>query len=134
MATVRNNTLRILPFGAEQFVPRVPVDAEILGVVQRGQLIGALVRWTDGSYVQVNGDVVQKLNSSAVEHALRKAGGGRRRPGKSSPKPAFAPQAAYRPPENPTPAPPPVVIVRRRRKIDPAALVRADDDGGGGGG
>ena len=56
-----------------RFVPRVPSGGVLLGVVQRGMHIGALARLPDGSFVQVNGDVIQPLNRSQVETALRKA-------------------------------------------------------------
>jgi hypothetical protein len=43
----------------------------MLGTVQRGMQIGALARLADGSYAQVNGDVVEVINKSRVEFALR---------------------------------------------------------------
>lgn len=55
-----------------RFVPRVPPGGELLGVVERGMHIGALARLQDGSFVQVNGDVIQPLNRSQVETALRR--------------------------------------------------------------
>lgn len=64
---------RIRLFGAERFVPRVPADAEVLGVIERQMQIGALVRGNDGAYWQVNGDVSRQLNRSMVERALRAA-------------------------------------------------------------
>lgn len=55
-----------------RFVPRVPPGGVLLGVVERGMHVGALARLQDGSFVQVNGDVVQPLNRSQVETALRR--------------------------------------------------------------
>ena len=47
------------------------VGMTMLGTVQRGMQIGALARLSDGTYAQVNGDVVETLNTSRVRHALR---------------------------------------------------------------
>lgn len=66
--------MRVLPFGERQFVPRVGPGVHLLGVVQRGLETGALARLPDGSYAQVNGDIVQPLNRTQVEIALRCAG------------------------------------------------------------
>jgi len=90
--------VRVVPFGAERFLPRLASDCQVIGVVQRGWTIGALVWRTDGSYAQVNGDIVQPLNASSVEHELRRIAGGRR---------ALGPAPAA-----------PVITVRRRRKVD----------------
>lgn len=70
----------------------------MLGTVQRGLQIGALALLADGSYAQVNGDVIEKLNTSRVLHALRGQHGA-------------GPPAARRP------AAPTVVIVKKRRRI-----------------
>lgn len=94
--------LVFLPFGAERFLPRAPREGTVMGVVQHGMLIGALVKLPDGCYAQVNGDIVQPLNSSRVEHAIRRAGGARHV------------RTASRPSSKPA------VIVKRRRMIDPA--------------
>lgn len=51
---------------------------ELLGTVQRGMQIGALAQLADGSYAQVNGDIVEPLNKSRVDHALRAATGPQR--------------------------------------------------------
>lgn len=87
---------------------------ELLGVVVYGQAIGALGRLPDGSYVQVNGDVVSALNASRVKLALRREGvtteGGF--PAGLSP----ANQGA----EHPTPA----VLVKKRRSAVPAVEAR----------
>lgn len=45
----------------------------VIGEVSRGQEMGQLAVTQDGLYVQVNGSVVQPLNTSRVEAALRKA-------------------------------------------------------------
>lgn len=55
-----------------RFVPRVPPGGVLLGVVERGMHIGALAKLQDGSFVQVNGDVIQPLNRSQVETAMRR--------------------------------------------------------------
>lgn len=89
-----------LPFGAERFLPRPPAEGTVLGVVQRGLLTGALVKLDDGTYMQVNGDVVQSLNASSVEHAIRVAG------------------VAKRLNRIHVPAPQTTVVVKRRRVID----------------
>lgn len=66
--------MRVLRMGSQRFVPKVDPGTQILGVVQRGQEIGALARTRDGRYMQVNGDVQQFLDTSQVELALRLAG------------------------------------------------------------
>lgn len=71
----------------------------MLGTVQRGMQIGALALLTDGTYAQVNGDVIEPLNASRVLHAMRKQ--------------HAAPRVA------PPPAVPTVVVVKKRRKITP---------------
>lgn len=48
----------------------------MLGTVQRGMQIGALALLRDGTYAQVNGDVVEALNASRVRHAMRGRHGG----------------------------------------------------------
>lgn len=76
---------------------------QMLGTVQRGMQIGALARLADGSYAQVNGDVVEPLNKSRVEFALRTTATGAQ-PG--------APIAnASRP------SPSTVVVIKKRRRI-----------------
>jgi hypothetical protein len=44
---------------------------ELLGSVQQGQAVGALVRLAEGSYAQVNGDFIRVLNGAQVAYALR---------------------------------------------------------------
>lgn len=66
--------MRVQPMGAQRFAPRLEPGMQVMGVVQRGQEIGALVRSADGQYMQVNGDIQQLLDSPQVESALRSAG------------------------------------------------------------
>lgn len=66
--------MRVIGIGAQMFVPRLDPGTVILGVVQRGQETGALVRLADGQYLQVNGDVRQLLSATQVELALHAAG------------------------------------------------------------
>lgn len=72
-------------------------DMRLLGTVQRGMQIGALASLPDGGYAQVNGDIVEPLNTSRVLYALRATHG--------------------RPAEAPRSAPPATVIVKKRRRI-----------------
>jgi len=88
----------------QRFVPRVPAGGVLLGVVERGMNIGALARLRDGSFVQVNGDVIQPLNRSQVETALRRTKPARR---------FDAETAAQAPPAD---AGAVVVTVKRRRR------------------
>ena len=48
-----------------------------IGTIQRGMQIGALARMADGTYAQINGDIIETLNKSRVEFALRAATGTR---------------------------------------------------------
>ena len=96
-----NRKLQVSFAPVERFVPNVQPPARAIGVIQRGQHIGALVLHPDGSYQQVNGDVTLRLNKSAVEYALRRARGTKR---------PFGPPKSV-----------PVVTIRRRRKLDPRA-------------
>jgi hypothetical protein len=63
-----------------RYVPSIPPNAQALGTVQEGFQIGALLLLGDGSYAQVNGDVVRPLNRSRIERALRQAEPRPRRP------------------------------------------------------
>ncbi len=96
--------MRVLPFGERLFVPQVGPDVRLLGVVQRGLETGALARLADGSYAQVNGDIVQPLNPVQFETALRCAGVA---------LDPIAPVAAVKP----------TVVVKRRRTIPPPGEV-----------
>ncbi len=99
--------MRVLPFGERLFVPQVGPDVHLLGVVQGGLETGALARLADGSYAQVNGDIVQPLNPVQVETALRYAG-------------VALEQSA------PVVAMKPTVIVKRRRVLQPPDEVASD--------
>lgn len=79
---------------------------QLLGTVQDGMQIGALGQAADGTYAQVNGDVIRKLNASRVEHALDRVTRTSRR--------GLAPPVA---PSRPVERPQPTVIVKKRRKI-----------------
>jgi hypothetical protein len=80
------------------YVPQLPAGGMVVGVVTRGMEIGALVRCQDGSYVKVNGDVVEALNAFHVKAAL-----GRARPVPCAPAPSTTP----------------VVTIKRRRYTVP---------------
>ncbi|HSV55403.1 MAG TPA: hypothetical protein VLJ57_24985 [Burkholderiaceae bacterium] len=73
-------------------------DFRYLGTVQRGLEMGALALTPKGEYVQVNGDIIQTLNTSRVRAALGSAHTSRIGP--------TAPAAAA-----------PAVIVRRKRRV-----------------
>ncbi|WP_077001335.1 hypothetical protein [Variovorax sp. KK3] len=77
---------------------------EMLGTVQRGMQIGALVRLADGSYAQVNGDVIEVLNKSKVEFVLGPTA--RRELNPTYSIPTQAPSTA-------------VVVIKKRRRIVP---------------
>lgn len=76
----------------------------VIGEVSRGQEMGQLAVTQDGQYVQVNGSVVQPLNSSRVEAALRKA---------ARQQNMTLQEVLPRKPQ----ATAPVVIVRKKRRI-----------------
>jgi hypothetical protein len=105
MQQPKRSAMRLVKSGAERFCPPVIAGSHLIGVVQRGLQIGALIEMPDGSYAQANGDVLQKLNTSRVREAMRSAGWGR---------PATALAA-------PRESSPPTVIVKRRRVIPDAA-------------
>lgn len=73
-------------------------DATMLGTVQRGMQIGALALLADGTYAQVNGDIVEVLNASRVRHAMRS-------------------QHGAAPPPRPASAAPVVVTIKKRRRL-----------------
>jgi hypothetical protein len=76
---------------------------QLIGTVQRGMQIGALAKMPDGDYAQVNGDIVETLNRSRVEFALRAATG--TKPG----------EPIVNIPRAPSPAV--VVTVKKKRRI-----------------
>ncbi|VTU26596.1 hypothetical protein SRS16CHR_03889 [Variovorax sp. SRS16] len=82
-------------------------DCRLLGTVQDGMQIGALAQLDDGSYAQVNGDVIRPLNTSRVMQVLSRTPGA----------PASAAPAAARPA---TPATVPTVIIKKRRIVRPS--------------
>ncbi|KQV49524.1 hypothetical protein ASC95_18215 [Pelomonas sp. Root1217] len=90
------------------YVPQLPAGGALVGVVRRGLEIGALVRCQDGSYVKVNGDVIELLNPHHVKAAL-----GRVRPARLQGRA----QCATSPP---APSTAPVVTIKRRRYTVPA--------------
>lgn len=49
---------------------------ELLGTVQRGAQIGALVRLPDGKFAEENGDWLHPLNTAQVSLALKQAARG----------------------------------------------------------
>ncbi len=54
-----------------QFVAAVPTDAKVIGVVSHPDLTqGALVRFPNGNYVQINGETVRQLDGRRVVSAL----------------------------------------------------------------
>lgn len=48
-------------------------DLEYVGVIRRGIEIGALARNKEGTFLQVNGDMHQALNTSRIQALLRTA-------------------------------------------------------------
>jgi hypothetical protein len=46
------------------------VPIKLLGTVQDGLAVGALVQLVDGSYAQMNGDFMRPLSTSRVEFAI----------------------------------------------------------------
>ena len=93
-----------------------------LAVIQNGTQIGALAQTPDGRYVQVNGAVVQPLNTYKVLRALRQESPRKNRCRNLS-RPVAAPVVRVLPQaldiegrvERPVTAP--VVSVRRRRRV-----------------
>jgi hypothetical protein len=79
-----------------RFIPSVPPDAKALGIIQDGFQVGALLLLGDGSYAQVNGDVVRLLNRSRIERALRKANSQPRPPASSPSQPTVVPTITVR--------------------------------------
>ncbi len=82
-------------------------DIRLLGTVQDGMQIGALGQLPDGSYAQINGDMVRTLNTSRVEHALDRTTGMAR----SAALPVM--------PAAPPSVQPTVIIKKKRRVIAP---------------
>jgi hypothetical protein len=99
--------IRLGPQGQHYTDPQP--GTQVLGTVQEGQAIGALVRLADGSYAQVNGDFVRPLSTSRVDYIiapkLRKQRG------------APPPPEVYEPPPPRDPNSPPVVVVVKKRRV-----------------
>lgn len=77
-----------------------------LGTIEQGAGIGALAQTAEGGFVQLNGDLERKLNTSAIKAALRAA---EARFGRQAPR-----RPAYVPPKPPS-GPAPTVVVKRKR-------------------
>jgi len=86
-------------------------DIQLLGSVQQGAAIGALAQHVDGRFVQLNGDVERRLNTSRVRAVLA------RERSKSAARRARAERQAAR---QPSPAQV-TVTVKRRRTFAPEA-------------
>ena len=92
------------------------------GVIQNGSQIGALAHTPDGRYVQVNGAVVQLLNTYRVLRALRRESphnNRSRRPSLTAVAPVVEdlPQVLEFEHRIDRPVTAPVVSVRRRRRV-----------------
>jgi hypothetical protein len=89
---------------------QVSLPIKLLGTVQDGLAVGALVQLVDGSYAQMNGDFMRPLSTSRVEFAinakLKQA---------SSKTPVPESLAATQP--EVAPVPKPVVVVKKRRLV-----------------
>lgn len=98
-----------------------------LAVIQNGTQIGALAQTPDGGYVQVNGAVIQPLNTFKVLRALRREfprkdwSRNTQRP-VAAPVVSVLPQALHIERRNELPVTSPVVSVRRRRRVPTEAL------------
>lgn len=88
-------------------------DVRLLGTVQEGMQIGALAQMEDGSYAQINGDVVRVLNTSRVKKALGRD------------FEAHVPsQSGHRTP----PLVVPTVVVKKRRLVQRPVVRAADEE------
>jgi hypothetical protein len=59
---------------AHLYARAVPEDLSVLGIVKRDSgEVGALVRHLSGSFAQLNGSVLQKLNKREVLSAIAEA-------------------------------------------------------------
>lgn len=79
---------------------------QLLGRIERGQAFGAFAKLSDGSFAQVNGDVIEPLNTNIALRALRKAENAR---GVDAPD-----VVGYL---VPAPKPVPIVTVKKRRIV-----------------
>ncbi|MDT4866050.1 hypothetical protein FQZ97_1008860 [compost metagenome] len=98
-----------------------------LAVIQNGTQIGALAQTPEGRYVQVNGAVVQPLNTFKVLRALRqefprKNWSRNPSPPVAAPAVGVQPQSLDSERQIERPVTVPVVSVRRRRRVPAEAL------------
>lgn len=109
-------------FNIRPFVLVEHAGFRYLAVIQNGSQIGALAQTPDGRYVQVNGAVIQTLNTYRVLRALRREFPNKNR-SRNSTLPVFAPVENDLPQgldferKIETPVTAPVVSVRRRRRV-----------------
>jgi hypothetical protein len=89
---------------------QVSLPIKLLGTVQDGLAVGALVQLVDGSYAQMNGDFMRPLSTSRVEFAINAK---LKQASSKTPVPdsltATQPEVA--------PVPKPVVVVKKRRLV-----------------
>jgi hypothetical protein len=90
-------------------------NVKLLGTVQDGQAVGALVRLADGSYAQMNGDFVRPLSAGRVEYAAS----GKL---KQASRHTMAPGAPTASQSRLGPALKPVVLVKKRRLVPTNAV------------
>ncbi|WP_342618191.1 hypothetical protein [Rhodoferax sp. GW822-FHT02A01] len=83
-----------------------PKEFKVIGIVRMGMEFGLLATSASGAYVRVNGSTVQRLNSAAVEEAIRIA----RISGRGE---SYAASRAH---TSPVALQAPAVIVRKRRR------------------
>lgn len=87
-----------------------PKDVRVIGIVRFGMEYGLLALTPSGHYLRINGSETQRLDSRAVEAAIRRAQVfGRGESFASSRSAELAP----------TPQPAPVVVQKKHRRIDP---------------
>lgn len=86
-----------------------PKEFKVLGIVRMGMEFGLLATSASGAYVRVNGSIVQRLNTEAVEEAISAA----RINGRGE---SFAASRAHLAPT--APQTPPVVVRKRRRYVE----------------
>lgn len=119
---VINSTVNIRPFALVEHA-----GFRYLAVIQNGTQIGALAQTPEGRYVQVNGAVVQPLNTFKVLRALRKEFP-RKNWSRNPSLPVAAPVESVLPQtldfeqQIERPVTVPVVSVRRRRRVPVEAL------------
>ena len=107
---MRKRSLEIRLNGGWTFFSVGRTDMQMIGTVQDGMQIGALGQKPDGSYLQVNGDMLRPLNTSKVEHALDKVTRNSRGAKAVFTMPAAEPKA------------PVVVVVKKKRRLVATAV------------